>query len=506
MVFPVVGGTQSTGYDISNSMMTDADSSTFLSKTLSSPNTDKFTVSYWWKGCFTGRNNQGFALGKTLTGETGDYTQFTFRNGSNGRLAVNAYDGVADNNVFNSNTPAEGPILRDSTAWVHVVIAVDTGQGTAANRVRVYFNNQEVTLTITSAVSQNADLFNASGSSFYIARSFDDTYGDGYLADFYYSDGYQYTPSDFGETNDHGIWVPKKAAISYGTNGFKLEFQQTGTSQNSSGMGADTSGNDNHLAVSGAGTDHITVDTPNNSFATLNPHEYQAKKLDGGGFQDGFLNIATPNNNHSFYPTWFGVTKGKWYAEVKIIDEAATGGSNYAHFGVISEQGNDFDSTANSNSNGNEKLTAKQYNYGIAADNGKFTSNNASGSTYGAVWGSDNDIMSIALDLDNNRVYFAKNGQWADGSGNFDESSPTGYGTIVDPTNTVMGAYFIAIGDNVSNGNAESVLDATMNFGVPTGGFTISSGNADANGYGNFEYAPPSGYYACCTKNLAEYG
>ena len=69
-----------------------------------------------------------------------------------------------------------------------------------------------------------------------------------------------------------------------------------------------------------------------------------------------------------------------------------------------------------------------------------------------------------------------------------------------------MGAYFIAIGDNVSNGNAESVLDATMNFGVPTGGFTISSGNADANGYGNFEYAPPSGYYACCTKNLAEYG
>ena len=103
--------------------MTDADSSTFLSKTLSSPNTDKFTVSYWWKGAFTGRNNQGFALGKALTGETGDYSQFTFRNGSNGRIAINAYDGVADNNVFNSNTPAEGPIIRDSTAWYHIVIA-----------------------------------------------------------------------------------------------------------------------------------------------------------------------------------------------------------------------------------------------------------------------------------------------------------------------------------------------------------------------------------------------
>ena len=73
---------------------------------------------------------------------------------------------MADNTVFGSNTPAEGPIIRDSTAWYHIVIAVDTGQGTAANRVRIYINNQEVTLTITSAVSQNADLFPSSGSSF----------------------------------------------------------------------------------------------------------------------------------------------------------------------------------------------------------------------------------------------------------------------------------------------------------------------------------------------------
>ena len=481
--------------------MYDYDSSTNLTKTLSSPNTDKFTVSYWWKGAFTGRNNAGFSIGKALTGETGDYSTFNFRNGSNGRLAVSAYDGVADNNVFNSNTPSTGPIMRDSTAWYHIVVAVDSGQGTAANRVRVYINNQEVTLTVTSAISQNADLFPSSGSSFYLGRTeVGTTYMDGYVADFYYSDGYQYTPSEFGETNDHGIWVPKKASISYGTNGFKLEFQQTGTSQNSSGMGADTSGNDNHLAVSGAGTDHITVDTPNNSFATLNPHEYQAKQLDGGGFQDGFLNIVTPVDSHSFYPTWFGVTKGKWYAELKIIDESATGGSNYMHFGVVSEQGTDGDGGTT------EKLTYKQYNYGIQASNGKFTSNNQAGSTYGATWGDDNDIMSIALDLDNNRVYFAKNGQWADGSGNYDESSPTGYGSITDPTNTVMGAYFIAVGDNVSNGNAESALNATINFGVPTGGFTISSGNSDANGYGNFEYAVPSGYYACCTKNLAEYG
>jgi len=43
-----------------------------------------------------------------------------------------------------------------------------------------------------------------------------------------------------------------------------------------------------------------------------------------------------------------------------------------------------------------------------------------------------------------------------------------------------------------------------FNFGNPA--FTIASGNSDANGYGNFEYAVPSGYYALCSKNLGAYG
>jgi hypothetical protein len=105
------------------------------------------------------------------------------------------------------------------------------------------------------------------------------------------------------------------------------------------------------------------------------------------------------------------------------------------------------------------------------------------------------------LDLDNLKIYFSKNGTWQD-SGD-PESGATGTGaafTVTAPASTDTGNYFFGAGDE--SGSHSCTVQA--NFGNPA--FTISSGNADADGYGNFEYAPPSGYYALCTKNLAEYG
>jgi hypothetical protein len=61
----------------------------------------------------------------------------------------------------------------------------------------------------------------------------------------------------------------------------------------------------------------------------------------------------------------------------------------------------------------------------------------------------------------------------------------------------LSGTYYMVLSLNGSS-------EMQANFGNPS--FSISSGNADANGYGNFEYAVPSGYYALCTKNLAAYG
>ena len=122
------------------------------------------------------------------------------------------------------------------------------------------------------------------------------------------------------------------------------------------------------------------------------------------------------------------------------------------------------------------------------------------GSLAGTSHIADGKIQMIALDLDNNRVTFGANGQWMDGSGSYNQSSPSSYVSITDPADTDAG-YFFFQGD----GSSTRGYTGEWNFGG-TQTFTISSGNADANGYGNFEYAPPSGYYSLCTKNLAEFG
>ena len=151
--------------------------------------------------------------------------------------------------------------------------------------------------------------------------------------------------------------------------------------------------------------------------------------------------------------------------------------------------------------NNNDGLGAD--NFGIAyRNNGVYKTGDAN-NTHGAAF-SAGDIVMIALDLDNDNVYFGHNGQWADGSGNTDESSPT---SAVSLTNlrgsTLYGdTVFFAFGD--WNSNASSTVSiGEFNFGNAP--FSISSAVSDGK-YGNFEYAPPSGYYALCTKRLAEFG
>ena len=122
-----------------------------------------------------------------------------------------------------------------------------------------------------------------------------------------------------------------------------------------------------------------------------------------------------------------------------------------------------------------------------------------SGTTHGAAL-SANDILMIALDLDNNNVYFGKNGQWFDGSGNADESNPNSAIAVTAVGSTAEGAYFFSFGDG--GGSAKGKV--SWNFGNAS--HAISSGNTDGDGFGNFEYAVPSGYFALNTKNLAEYG
>ena len=500
MVFPIVGGNQSTGDFITNSLRLNDDDSPSLSLDLSSPNTDKFTLSMWVK--MTGARTQLGSLGKRLTGETGDNRSIDIEQGSTGRLGISAYNGVADSNVaaYNSNT-GEGPLLRDTSAWYHFVYAFDTGQGTAANRFKWYINGVlQSGYNTTTTPSQNADLFDSSGSMIRIGKAINNEsrFGDMYIAQYYYVDGQQYDHTYFGEFNDNGVWVPVEngkgagGAITFGTNGFYLEFKQTGTSANASGIGADTSGNGKHLTPANLAAIDITTDTPQNNFCTMNPLMSFAGASDGiDAFSEGNT-VVDSNNDTSAAGSTFGVKNGKWYYEAKLI----TGDQSSTNFSTgwcqVDYEG--------------QKGTGNGVGFMSGEDNASMDVGgnnifNNSGSGNQATFGnrSTNDIFQVAVDLDNNKMWFGVNGTWSNGSAS--------QSTTFDASNSDFSSIFDTAGVDYMPAFAQSSTGQTVlayNFGNPS--YSISSGNADANGYGNFEYAVPSGFYSLCTKNLAEFG
>jgi hypothetical protein len=262
MVFPVVGGDgKPTGYDIANSLRFDGDND-YLSRTPGSEgNKRTYTLSFWAKitanyvtdtstnNFFTARNSGGYTSG--IQQISGGYIQaFIYDNtGGEGyklRLVTNA-------------------AYRDVSAWYHIVLAVDTTQGTASNRAKLYVNGSQVTSFSTETYpDQNFDSHINDDVPHYVGVK-DGTNDDynGYLSEFYLIDGTQYAASNFGETDDNGVWIPIQATgLSFGTNGFFMEFQQSGDSANSSGKGADTSGNDNHYASNNMSGVIPVVDTP----------------------------------------------------------------------------------------------------------------------------------------------------------------------------------------------------------------------------------------------------
>jgi hypothetical protein len=126
---------------------------------------------------------------------------------------------------------------------------------------------------------------------------------------------------------------------------------------------------------------------------------------------------------------------------------------------------------------------------------GSYEKNNSTTSGWAGSF-TDNDVLGLCLDCDNKRFTLSKNGQFADGSGNYDEANPTAYISY-----TALTGFF-----NFAFGEGAGGATATVEINTGNAPFTIASANADANGYGSFEYAVPSGYYALCTKNMAQYG
>ena len=317
------------------------------------------------------------------------------------------------------------------------------------------------------------------------ARSYSTTsYYDGYMAEVHLIDGQALDPTNFGETNDNGVWIPKEYEGTYGTNGFKLEFKQTGTSANASGMGADTSGNTNHFTPSNLAATDVTEDVPTNNFCTFNPR-FTGQR---GTFSEGNTKLVTNvqgsvNYGQSVIGT-FLLTAGKWYWEIEV-DAVGSGGN--VGIGV------------------NERIDAGIYNNGhnnLGSTGTAFYKSDGniqigSGSNISNTSYTSGDIISVALDLDNSRIYWAKNGVYqSNGSGTGNPS--TGANPITLTSSYDDGWVVFCSKDDTSN-NATFIA----NFGnYPV---AVSSGNTDGK-YGIFEYEVPTGFYALCTKRLGEFG
>ena len=478
----LIGGanTLDDAYTIDNSVRFNDNDSSFLRRTFSGGSRTTFTISFWLK------------RGNILTS---DMNLFDAYKDDNNRVFV--YFVNDDLRIFGKSAATTyidvltDRKFRDPSAWYHFVIAFDTTQGTEGNRIKVYVNGVQETSFSTYDVLENYATFFNDNTRTHTVGTRDDSGGeegfyDGYMSEVHYIDGAQKAASDFGETNDNGVWIPKdcKADLTYGTNGYYLEFQQTGTgTASTSTIGADTSGNTNHLTSTNLAALDITVDTPTNNFATLNPLNLRLGK--GITFSEGNTQIQTGTTGGTVggFSTIAGLKSGKWYAEFKptVVGTNAT-----MRFGIESTDFNAADGLCN--------VAASAY-----ASNGN-KGRNATDTSHGDSY-DDNDIIGVAVDLDNGAIYFSKNGTWQNSSDPESGASKTGAAYTDILTILPTGGYMFAFNFVYNNSQQENVQ---ANFGNPCN--AISSGNADANGYGNFEYAVPSGYYSLCTKNLAEYG
>jgi len=450
-----VGSALAGEYEVANSLRFDDGSSDYLNRTpASSGNKKTFTYSGWVKrGSFS--DNDLFNAG---TNNANNIDQIHFNNDN--KLRVYSYGGSY---VFQYISTQ---VFRDVSAWYHIVVAVDTTQSTASNRVKIYVNNNLITdFSTETDPSLNADVahFNSTNGHYIGSSIGSSRYFDGYMTEVVFIDGQQLDPTSFGEFDeDTNIWKPKNVSgLTFGTNGFYLDFENSGS------LGADVSGNSNNFTVNNLTSIDQTTDTCTNNFATGNPLLGQSLT-----FSNGNLSISAGADWESSVST-IAVNKGKWYAEFKFES------GSYCLFGVT-----DIDD-AMKVGDAYSGVSGSLYSIGHDQTNSYYTNGStiANGSTF-----TTGDIISIALDMDNGKVHFAKNGTYELSSV---PASNTG-GLTLPSTN-----YY-----QFSHGNYSS--SSSANFGNPP--YSISSGNSDGNGYGNFEYSVPSGYYALNTKNLAEYG
>jgi hypothetical protein len=440
--------------------------SPYLSKTFSSAgNRDKWTFSCWVKKCKTGVEQ------RLLT--TSDNSSFD----DNIRFNSDDTFNVICNNATVLTT---NRVFRDTSAFYYISVVWDSGNSTSGDRCKLFVNGvRETSFSTESYPSQNQDSYINNNTAHYIGvtnATANSNHLDGYLTEVIFVDDQALDATSFGAFNPiTNIWEPIAYAGTYGTNGFRFDFA------NSAELGTDVSGNSNTFSETNLATTDQSTDTCSNNFATLNPlASGVAIGGSAGTFTEGNLFFSGASSAWCATKGTFSVTQGKWYMEAKKTTNAngTSNGQGAVAVGFAELQSN--------LGNDNPQNDSDVYSSILVINDNGWTTNFANGTQWSTPLAvDDGDIVGIALDLDGNNYTFYVNGSQVD-------------------TGSLGGSYD-------GNGLTPCVInyggdtrEFTCNFGSPS--FSISSGNADANGHGSFEYSVPSGYFSLCTKNLAEFG
>ena len=382
-----------------------------------------------------------------------------------------------ESSTANDGTVRTNRLFRDTNAWYHIVLAVDTTQATASNRIKFYVNGvQETSMSTATYPAQNHQMYWNVGGTYYPRigkRHASGNEWDGSMSHVVHIDGTQELPTIFGEYDANGVWKIKTTitpSSGWGTNGYWI--LKDGNSV------TDQSGQGNNWTVAG-GTLTKTEDNPSNVFATLNP----LASLPNTGvstFTQGNLTSSGATTSYVNGGSTLMMSSGKFYAEMKYV---STSSDSRCIVGITQDVSE-----------------ISRINQDAGALNTFYTSGNGtkniqgSDTSYGATW-TTGDIIGIALDLDNNKLYFSKNGTWQD-SGD-PTSGATGTGSAFDLDSGASYAFAISSNDTGTN----PVQDC--NFGNGYFGTTaVASAGTNASGIGIFEYDVPTGYTALSTKGL----
>jgi hypothetical protein len=446
----------SSGYNLTKSLRFRSSASAYLNRTpASNGNLQKITYSTWIK-----RGVLGYSYATLLSGGTNNVNTDTIAFNSSDNLVL-FLNGSSDAYLVTSQ------VFRDPSAWYHIVIAIDTTQATASNRIKFYVNGNQITAFSTANYpSQNYNFIKLNNASYPqgIGNS-GGGYFDGYNVEINFIDGQQLTPSSFGSTNaTTGVWQPAKYTGTYGTNGFYLPFTNTTSTTT---LGYDLSGNSNNwttnnFSLTAGSTYDSMTDVPTLTSATVANYEVLSP-IDTYDNPPTQGNLTRTGVGHGGSP-WstcrgtLGVSSGKWYFEATLTGSTGSVGNNMV--GVMT-------TTTSTLSDSYGGSTTRSYQA-----NGNLQGNNSTGTVSSA---SSGDVIMIAFDVDAGKLWVGKNGTWmnsgvpASGTGNVFTTLPTA------PIVPQVSMY----------GNTGDNYGWYMNFGQQ--GFT---------------YTPPTGFVALNTYNL----